>query len=585
MAGYPGGMDDYWAAVLWSLLPTVVVSALFFFILRSVIRADRNERREYARIEAEERAKRGLPPAGRRRRPPHPSTDPTPTTLGTPPAGLREGGDAVITLTFDASWWLVLVFVFDLIVRVLAIIFVPRNRRPTAAMAWLLAIYFIPLIGVFLFLLIGNPRLPRKRRRKQERINAVHPRHERAPRLRHAAAARPGVVHVDGHPQPQPRRDAARRRQRGAPHPRVSEEPRRPWRTPSARRSGTCTSSSTSSKRMPSTDNLFRALEEACARGVTVRVLLDHWANRGKPFYRKTLKRLDAMGAQWHLMLPVQPLRGRYQRPDLRNHRKLLVVDGTVAFMGSQNVTDSTYNLRKNIKRGLHWVDLMVRLEGPVVASVNAVFLSDWYSETDEVLPEEVDLFDVRSGPGRPRLPDRAVRPRIRVREQPAAVPRAHQLRAAPDHRRQPLLRARRGACCSPITTACHRGLQVELFVSEEGDQAIVYHAQRSYYEVLLRAGVKIWMYRTPVHPALQVDDDRRRGRDHRLEQHGHAIVRSQHGDLDARARRGVRRARCAVVEDMYRGLSRELTLEEWEKQPLRSTVLDNLARLTSALQ
>ncbi|MNL88359.1 cardiolipin synthetase [compost metagenome] len=39
------------------------------------------------------------------------------------------------------------------------------------------------------------------------------------------------------------------------------------------------------------------------------------------------------------------------------------------------------------------------------------------------------------------------------------------------------------------------------------------------------------------------------------------------------------------TVEDMYRSLSRELTLDEWEKQPLRSTVLDNLARLTSALQ
>ncbi|WP_137845771.1 hypothetical protein [Microbacterium sp. 2FI] len=56
-------MENYWVAVLWSLLPTVVVSALFFFVLRSVIRADRNERREYARIEAQERAKRGLPPA------------------------------------------------------------------------------------------------------------------------------------------------------------------------------------------------------------------------------------------------------------------------------------------------------------------------------------------------------------------------------------------------------------------------------------------------------------------------------------------------------------------------------------------
>ncbi|MEZ3160312.1 hypothetical protein AB1K54_07145 [Microbacterium sp. BWT-B31] len=55
-------MDDFWLAVMWSLLPTVVVSAIFFFVLRSIVRADRTERREYARIEAEERAKRGLAP-------------------------------------------------------------------------------------------------------------------------------------------------------------------------------------------------------------------------------------------------------------------------------------------------------------------------------------------------------------------------------------------------------------------------------------------------------------------------------------------------------------------------------------------
>jgi hypothetical protein len=59
---YTGGVDDYWLAVIWSLLPTVVVSLLFWYVLRSVVRADRNERRQYAKIEAEERAKRGLPP-------------------------------------------------------------------------------------------------------------------------------------------------------------------------------------------------------------------------------------------------------------------------------------------------------------------------------------------------------------------------------------------------------------------------------------------------------------------------------------------------------------------------------------------
>ena len=61
MAAYPGHVENYWVAVFWALLPTVGVSAIFFFVMRSILRADRTERRAYSRIEAEERAKRGLP--------------------------------------------------------------------------------------------------------------------------------------------------------------------------------------------------------------------------------------------------------------------------------------------------------------------------------------------------------------------------------------------------------------------------------------------------------------------------------------------------------------------------------------------
>lgn len=63
-AGILEGMDGYWAAVIWALLPTVVVLAVFVFVLRSILRMDRTERRAYSRIEAEERAKRGMAPAG-----------------------------------------------------------------------------------------------------------------------------------------------------------------------------------------------------------------------------------------------------------------------------------------------------------------------------------------------------------------------------------------------------------------------------------------------------------------------------------------------------------------------------------------
>ena len=486
-----------------------------------------------------------------------------------------------ITVDWTWTWWVFVVLAFDITVRVLAIIIIPRNRRPTAAMAWLLAIYFIPIIGILLFLLIGNPRLPRKRRKKQQQINdyirstssgldfgTLRP---NAPewfralvRLNRNLGALPmagdnGATLISGYQDSLDAMAEAIREARDYVHVEFYIL-----------------------QSDASTDGFFRALEEVSARGVTVRVLLDHWANRGKPYYKQTLRRLDAMGAEWHLMLPVQPFRGRYQRPDLRNHRKLLVVDGTVAFMGSQNVTDSTYNLRKNIRRGLHWVDMMARIDGPVVASINAVFLSDWYSETDEVV-DDIELFEVAAGSGDldcqviPSGPGFEFQNNLKLFM--GLLFAAHRKIVivspyfVPDE-----------ALLTAIQSTCQRGIEVELFVSEEGDQAMVYHAQRSYYEALLRAGVKIWMYKRPyiLHSkSMSVDDEV-------------AVVGSSNMDMRSfglnlemsllvRGEEFVTQLR--AVEDQYRADSRELTLEEWLQQPLRSTVLDNLARLTSALQ
>ncbi|MBB2976898.1 cardiolipin synthase [Microbacterium endophyticum] len=488
----------------------------------------------------------------------------------------------MIQIEFDGAWWLVLIFVTDIIVRILAVIIVPRNRRPTAAMAWLLAIYFIPFVGVLLFLVIGTPKLPRKRRLKQEAINDY---------IRSTSAGlQLGTLRPDA---PDWFTSLVRLNSNLGALPLSGDNE-------ATLISDYQTSLDTMADAVRqaenyvhvefyilqsdvATNNLFQALEEAAARGVVVRVLLDHWANRGKPYYRQTLARLDTMGAHWRLLLPVQPLKGKYQRPDLRNHRKLLVIDGNVAFMGSQNATDSTYNLKKNIKRGLHWVDLMARVEGPVVNSINAVFLSDWYSETDEILSDEINLFEVSNLPGDldcqivPSGPGFEFQNNLKL---------FLSMLYAADHKiimvspyfvpEESLLLA--------ITAACQRGVHVELFVSEEGDQAMVYHAQRSYYEALLRAGVEIWMYRKPfiLHSkSLTIDEEV-------------AVIGSSNMDmrsfgLNLEISMLVRGTEFVAdmrrVEDKYRSLSRRLTLEEWNKQPLRSTVLDNLARLTSALQ
>ena len=470
----------------------------------------------------------------------------------------------------------------DIAIRVLAVVFVPKNRRPATATAWLLAIFFIPYAGVIAFLLFGSTKLPRRRRRKQQQIN------------RYVMNATEGIRLAEERPEWPPwfASLTALNRRLGA-MPLLGGNTARLFGDYDRSIHEMAAAVRTAEHFVhvefyilsadATTAVFFDALEDAVRRGVKVRVLLDHIASLRVRGYRRTLRRLKAMGAEWHLLLPVQPWRGRYQRPDLRNHRKVLVVDGRIGFMGSQNMIDRSYDRWTNRRRGLQWKDLMVRLEGPVVAELNTIFLSDWFSETDELLErearqavapvgdEDLDCQIVPSGPGfegenNLRLFNGliyAAQRRI-VLVSPYFVPDDSMLYA--------------------VTTAAQRGVEVELFVSEIGDQAVVFHAQRSYYETLLKAGVVIWMYRKPtiLHAKhFTIDDDV-------------AVVGSSNLDMRSftlnlevsmmvRGRPFVQDLR--QIEEGYRRAARRLTLDEWETRPLRSSVLDNVARLTASLQ
>lgn len=475
-------------------------------------------------------------------------------------------------------------FVVDNIIRIVALFVVPRNRRPTAGMAWLMAIFFLPIPGLLLFLIIGSKRLPKSRKQKQDDINQfvaeVSEREdnsllapvdqlqegvESAVLLGQQLGAQPmlrgntAAISID-YEGSLAQMAAAIRAAKEYVHIEfyifVHDE---------------------------TTDDVFAAMGEAAQRGVKVRVLLDHVSAVRNPGARRTRQSFKELGLDWAYMLPVRPWRGEYQRPDLRNHRKLLVVDGKVGFMGSQNLVDSSYNKASNKRRGLHWKDLMVRVEGPIVLGLEAVFQGDWYLETGEYLthlaegdlsvdqPGELECQIVPSGPGYEGENNLQVfvallysaRRRISITS-PYFVPESSIMNA--------------------LRAATARGVEVELFVSETGDQAVVYHAQRSYYEEILRAGVRIWMFKPPyiLHSKhFTVDegvavvgssnmDQRSFGLNMEISMvvHGESFV----SELDE-------------VNDYYRANSRELTLEEWSKQPLRSQLLDGLARLTSALQ
>ena len=477
------------------------------------------------------------------------------------------------TLAFDIFGWFV---------RIAAVLVVPVNRRPSSATAWLMLIFLVPYVGLIAFLMIGTPKLPKARREKQRQVNA---------RILELTAGMDSVPADDPGP-PWLQSVVTLNRQLGA-MPLVTGNRAALIGDYTEAIHAMCDAIDDAEHFVhcefyilsldAATQPFFDALARARERGVAVRVMFDHIGSLRAPGYRKTLKALRAIGVDWRPMLPVQPYRLKYQRPDLRNHRKLLVIDGHVGFMGSQNLIDASYNKRANIRRGLQWKELMVRLEGPIVGGVNALFITDWFSETDEVLLGELGAGDpalatttlecqiVPSGPGFDgennlklfnSLMYNAER-RIGI-VSPYFVPDESLL--------------------SAVTTASERGVDVELFVSAIGDQPLVFHAQRSYYEVLLRAGVRIFLYPAPniLHAKHVTIDD-----EVAVIGSSNMDIRSFELNLEATLLvsgssfvSDVRR-----VEDEYRAVSRELTLEAHLGRAWPGKVVDNLARLTSALQ
>ena len=479
-----------------------------------------------------------------------------------------------------AAWIATALYLLDLVIKVVAIGVVPRNRRPASGMAWLLLIFIIPFAGFIVFLVLGRTRIERRRGEKQAEVNALVV--ERTAGLPTMGAEVPGPGYLTS--------VATLNRNLGAmPVLGGNRVDLFPGYSASIAAMTAEIDRATSWVHVEFyitawddvTDPFYEALVRATGRGVTVRLLFDHLGSRGIPGYKELRTRLDATDIEWHPMLPIQPLKGVWRRPDLRNHRKILVVDGQVAFTGSQNLIEPGYNKPKNHQAGREWVELMARVEGPTVRALNVLFATDWYSETGEKLVEETN-----------------------VTPQPAGSVSAQVIPSGPGFVTENNLRAfttllysaqRRISITSPyfvpdesllyaVTTAAQRGVDIELFVSEAGDQLMVFHAQRSYYEALLRAGVRIYLYPAPyvLHSKFfSVDDDA-------------AVIGSSNLDmrsfalnyevslmlLDPEVVRQVRE-----VEDTYRAMCSELTLSDWLARTRRSAYADNVMRLTAALQ
>ncbi len=478
-----------------------------------------------------------------------------------------------------------LFFIFEWTVRVTALFFIPRNRKPSVATGWLMLIMLEPTLGLLIFLLIGSPKLSRKRRAMQgtmdKLINATIQEALAEPSLRK-------YVHF--------------------------EVPKRfqPFVTLNTTLGGMPAFSSNRVKLLPeydasiaaitadidkardfvhieffiityddATEELFQAMAAAVQRGVKVRVLLDAFGSWRFPNHRATKRKLTEIGVEWHLMLPIRLSLQDFNRPDLRNHRKIVVIDAKIGYTGSQNLIRRNYHR----KDALYYDELMVRVQGPVVIQLHGAFITDWYSESGELLSRQAN-------------------PEINLTFEGAGSSLAQVLPSGPGYDNENNLKlftslihaaVKNITIVNPyfvpddslllaITSAAQRGVTVTMINSEIMDQKMVGHAQRSYYEALLAAGVKIYLYNYPVllhSKFMTIDDDM-------------AVIGSSNLDirsfqLDLEVSLAVYDPAVVhelqVLEHAYLAKSTQLHQSDWQARPLRTQLLENLARLTASLQ
>ena len=332
-------------------------------------------------------------------------------------------------------------------------------------------------------------------------------------------------------------------------------------------------------------DVVLDAMARAVQRGVTVRLIFDHIGTARVPGYRHLLSRLDAAGIEYHRSLPVRPWRGEYQRPDLRNHRKMVIVDGIVGYTGSMNLIEPGYKRSSAHKMGRHWQDMMARMEGPSVASLDVVFATDWFSETGKQLQQELrgvteSEIDDHEGPAAQIIPSG---PGFSQENNLRAF--NHLFYSATESIRvvTPYL-VPDDSMLYALTSAAQRGVRVELLVVRRADQLAVHHAQQSYFEQLLRAGIHIYRYPDPdvLHSKLfTIDNDVGIFGSSNMDMRSFSL----NSEVTVMVVGPEEVAKLDDIIDEYQEECEHLLLKEWLARPRHRRWLDNVFRLTSALQ
>ncbi|MCD7098504.1 cardiolipin synthase [Stenotrophomonas sp. MMGLT7] len=375
-----------------------------------------------------------------------------------------------------------------------------QKREPVATLSWMLSLAALPYLGLFIYYLLGPQRVKRQRLRRgrsrsgMEHYSEICPPDADCTELARVGQATTGLAPssatdvqwlVDGG-----QTYAAIEQAIAAARDHVHLE----YYIFNRDRSGTA---------------VRDALIERARAGVKVRLLLD--AVGSSQVNRRFLRPLLDAGAEMAWFHPAQLLKP-FKRPwvNMRTHRKIVIVDGRIAFTGGINITDEENELLlPDAYRDLH-----LRVEGHVVRSLQLVFVEDWIYATGQGR----EAFDIPHlwPADAPSRKDGAIEAQVLVSGPDSAWEAIHRVHvgAIQDAQRRVWLvtpyfvpgEAARMA----LTSAALAGLDTRLLVPKMSDSRLVTYAARSYFDELLQAGVKIYEYgpRMLHTKALLADDD-----------------------------------------------------------------------------
>ena len=454
-----------------------------------------------------------------------------------------------------------------------------RRKEPSSTIAWILTLLFVPALGAILFLLFGRDRVRWPARRKRQADALVRSSviaHTSNPllvqslpgdgltdlerQIFHAGAVLTGGPasrgnRVEIYAQGQAVYDALGAAIEGARQHIHAEY---------------------YLIRNDATGAWFREkLVQAAQRGVEVRLLCDAYGCLAiGQHWRRPLRRA---GAKVGIFLPMRSL--LLQPVNLRNHRKIVVIDGAVAFSGGVNIGEE---YRGDRMPGLgRWRDTHFRIEGPAVHTLQRVFLQDWFFATGEGFDPSTYFPELPAGDG-----DATV----------AIVPSGPDTRTEAIHRLffAAIAAARERVWITtpyfvpdvPMTVALQvaalRGVDVKLILPSRSNHRVTFHAGRSYYDQLLDAGVHIHEYLPGmIHAKSMVVDGRivlvgsanMDMRSFRLNFEVHALIH------DPSAARYL--ATC-FADDLAQ--TREVELEPWRKRPMTYRIAEGAGRFVSPL-